>query len=180
MTARILGSEIAYASPWLEVEVKEVDLGPPRGLEQFWSIRTTYDYAAVLALTEDRRIPLVRQFRPAVEAQVLELPSGAVEPGEEPDEAIKRELLEETGCEAGELRSLGWLHVDSGRMATRQWGFFCPNARVVRDGPQGDEPLELLFVSPAELRELVLREEFRLGAHLALLGAALVRGWVTT
>jgi ADP-ribose pyrophosphatase len=174
----VLAREIEYASPWLEVVAKEVDLGPPRGRETFWSVRTAHDYAAVLALTEDGRIPLVRQFRPAVERDVLELPSGAVEPGEEPEAAIRRELLEETGCEAGEIVLLGRLHTDSGRMETVQWAFFAPDARVVRDGPVGDEQLELLFVERDRLRDLVVEGEFRLAPHLAVLATALLRGYV--
>jgi ADP-ribose pyrophosphatase len=155
---------------------KVVDLGPPRGRERFWSVRTAYDYAAVLAVTEDGRVPLVRQFRPAVEEHVLELPSGAVDEGERPEDAIRRELLEETGCQAGELVALGSFFTDTGRMETRQWGFYAPGVRVVRDGPETDEPLELLFVPIGDLRGLVTRGELRICPHLAILGAALLQG----
>ena len=62
---------------------------------------------------------------------MLELPSGAIEPGEAPEAAARRELLEETGCEAGELVSLGQFHVDSGRLETQQWAFFAPDVRIV-------------------------------------------------
>jgi ADP-ribose pyrophosphatase len=175
---RILGRRIEYSSPWLEVVVKDVDVGPPRGQEEFFAARTRGDYAAILAVTDDGRVPLVRQFRPAVEATMLELPSGNVEPGEEPADAIRRELLEETGCEAGELVLLGLLEVDSGRLETRQWAFFAPAVRQVRDGPHTDEPLTLEFVPAAALGGLVARGEITMANHLAVISIAASRGLV--
>jgi ADP-ribose pyrophosphatase len=174
-TPRILERRIAYASTYLDVVEKTVDLGGTRGVETFWSVRTA-GYTAVVAVTEDGRIPLVRQFRPAVEAHVLELPSGAIDPGESPAEAARRELLEETGCESRELTPLGRLHVDSGRFETQQWGFFAQGVRIVDAAPSGDEELDVLFVRPEELRASILSGEFNLAAHVAMVGLALLSG----
>jgi ADP-ribose pyrophosphatase len=176
VTPRVVARHVEYTCEWLDVVVKDVDLGPPRGRERFWAMRTTSEYTAVLAVTEDGRVPLVRQFRPAVEEFVLELPSGAVDPGERPEDAVRRELLEETGCAAAEIVPLGSFLIDSGRMETRQSAFFAPDVRVVADGPQTDEPLELRFVDVRELLRLVTSGEFRLLPHLAIVAIALLRG----
>lgn len=173
---QILSSAVEYSSPWLDVLTKRVQLGPPRGEEVFYAVRTSGDYAAVVAVTEDGRVPLVRQFRPAVEADVLELPSGGVEPDERPEEAIRRELLEETGCLAGEIVPLGALYTDSGRMQTVQWGFFAPDCRAGAAEPHSEEQLELTFVQRHELWEYVRTGEFRMAPHLAILGLAAARG----
>jgi ADP-ribose pyrophosphatase len=176
MSAEIAGRRIEYETPWLAVEAKDVRRDQQSDVETWYSIRT-HDYAAVLAVTEDGRIPLVRQYRPAIEVRSLELPSGLIEPGEDPADAIRRELLEETGCDAAALEPLGRFDLDSGRMQTAQWCFFARNVRVVAPGPTGDEPdLELLFVRADELRRLALDGEFRMAGHLALLAAALLRG----
>lgn len=173
---RIRRRSVELANEWIEVVRKEVDLGPPRGIEEFWSVRTASEYVVALALTTDGRIPLVRQFRPAVEAWTLELPSGAIDPGETPEAAARRELAEETGCVAGELVALGETFTDTGRMETRQWGFFAPAARVESAPGGGDEQLELRFVSPSELRRLVAGGELRIGVHLGVIAAAVARG----
>ncbi len=159
----------------MHVIEKDVDLGGRRGVETFSSVRTG-GYAAIVAVTPDLRIPLVRQYRPAVETNLLELPCGAIDPGEAPEAAARRELLEESGCEAGELELLGRLYVDSGRMETQQWAFFAPDVRVVNEHPTGEEDLELRFVTPGELKDLVLRGEFNVAIHVAMLGLAVLSG----
>jgi ADP-ribose pyrophosphatase len=62
--------------------------------------------AAVVALDADGDVLLVRQSRPAVDARLLELPAGLVDPGESPDECAARELAEETGFTASRLEPL--------------------------------------------------------------------------
>ena len=65
------------------------------------------DYISIVALTRDGKIPIVRQYRPAIEAFAWELPAGLVDPGEDPAEGCRRELLEETGLTARTIHRLG-------------------------------------------------------------------------
>ena len=87
------------------------------------------DYVSVIAMTPSREILLVRQFRPVVERQTLELPSGHIEGTESPEEAARRELLEETGFVAPHLELLGTLVPDVGRLANRMWCYFASGVR---------------------------------------------------
>lgn len=174
-TPRIVGRRLVYESPFLRVFEQDVEAEPGEEAQVFWSVDTGR-YAAVLALTEDGEIPLVRQFRPAHGRFVLELPSGAVDEDEEPEAAARRELREETGCEAGRLVPLGPLLVDSGRSETLQWAYFAPGARRGEAAPDPGEALEIVFVSPAELKRLVATGELDLGVHVAMVGRAVLAG----
>jgi len=62
--------------------------------------------AAVIPFVSNSEILLVRQFRYALGRETLEIPAGKVDPGETPDECVKRELHEETGYRAGEIKYL--------------------------------------------------------------------------
>lgn len=62
---------------------------------------------AVVALTADNQVRLVKQFRAATEKWFLELPAGGLGKNEDPDLAAPRELLEETGDQAATWQKLG-------------------------------------------------------------------------
>ena len=80
-------------SQWMNVIAREVEF--TAGAEpQVYHAVAQLDYLAIVALTPDGRIPIVRQYRPAIEAFTWELPAGLLERGEEPAAAAARELLE--------------------------------------------------------------------------------------
>lgn len=62
--------------------------------------------AVIVALTEDNSVIMVRQFRKPVERVVFELPAGKIDRGEKPEETAVRELKEETGFRAGNMKLL--------------------------------------------------------------------------
>jgi ADP-ribose pyrophosphatase len=84
----------------------------PNGDVADFEILEQSDSAAVLALTPSTEVILVEEFRPGPEAVLLELPGGAVEPGQAPMDAARAELLEETGYE-GDLIEIGTLLKDA-------------------------------------------------------------------
>ena len=65
------------------------------------------DWINVIPLTDDGRVVLIEQYRHGTGEVSLEIPGGMVDEGESPRDAAARELLEETGYEAGEVVLLG-------------------------------------------------------------------------
>jgi len=61
---------------------------------------------AAVPVLPDGDVLLVRQYRGAVGARLLEIPAGTLEPGEDPEQALQRELAEEIGMRAGRLQRL--------------------------------------------------------------------------
>lgn len=69
---------------------------------------------AVIGLTEDKEVLLVRQFRVPYKETIYEIPAGKLEKDEDPDEAAVREFSEECGCTASEFRYIGELYPTPG------------------------------------------------------------------
>jgi ADP-ribose pyrophosphatase len=58
---------------------------------------------AIIPFVSDEEILMVRQYRYALGRETLEIPAGKMDPGENPEQCIRRELVEETGYEAGRI-----------------------------------------------------------------------------
>jgi ADP-ribose pyrophosphatase len=165
-----LRTEIAWSNPWFEVAAKTMREGEP----PFYSLRLP-DYTSIVAVTEEGRIVIVRQYRPAVEKHTLELPSGLIDPGESPAEAAGRELLEETGYRAPSVEVLGPMDPDTGRLGNRIFACFAAGVRPA-PGRVPEEGMQVRTWSPSELRAAMAGGRFDHALHLAVVMLAVVRG----
>ncbi len=94
----------------------------------------------------DGRVALIRQYRIAVGDTVLEIPAGKLEPGEEPVERARQELLEETGFRAGRLVPAGSIYASAGYTSERIYLFLAFDLEHVGQALEFDER-----IAPAEL-----------------------------
>jgi ADP-ribose pyrophosphatase len=140
-----LGSEYLYRNPWCAFRVDEVRL--PDGAEIEYGVLESAGFVAVVPVTEEGCVVLVRQWRQPVGSFTLELPGGGLERGENPRDAARKELLEETGYRAEDLSHLVSVHTSPGRSTEVCHLFRCRAVRTL-SGPR-PEPTE--FVSAVEL-----------------------------
>ncbi len=165
-----LKTEIEFATPWFQVLGKTMREGEP----PYYSLKLQ-DYSAVVALTEEQRILIVRQYRPAVERYTLELPSGLIDPGETPAETASRELLEETGYQAAAVENLGPMLPDTGRLGNRIFTCVATGVRRV-EGRLPEEGIEVLAWPLDELTRATIDGRFDHALHIAVLLVAMLKG----
>jgi 8-oxo-dGTP pyrophosphatase MutT (NUDIX family) len=161
-------------SPWIDLAAREVEFTPGAEPQIYHSVLGA-DYVVVLAVTPDGRIPLVRQYRPAVEGFTLEFPSGMIDPGEAAAATASRELLEECGLPAKTVQALGVNTSDAGRLSNRVHSFFVEAGSQIPDF-EPEPGITTRFVTPSELIEAVRTGEFGAQANLGTLLQAVILG----
>ncbi|MGE0564815.1 MAG: NUDIX hydrolase [Pseudolabrys sp.] len=174
---KVTRRSVTKVSPWVDIVARDVVFAAGEAPQTYHALGQQ-DYLAIVALTPDRRIPLVRQYRPAVERVTLELPAGLVEPGEDPAASCARELLEETGFSAKAVHAIGAAIPCSARMSNRIHSFFVETGE--RDPAFKPEAgLAVSLHSLPEIAELIRSGEFDHQLQLGALMLAELHGHLT-
>lgn len=173
---RILSRRTTRVSPWMEIVARDVAFRPGEAAETYHAVAQT-DYIAILARTPDGGFPLVRQYRPAVEGFTWELPAGMLEPGEDPQVACARELLEETGFPARRIHPLGTRVPCSARLSNRIQSYFVETGD--RDPAARPETgIDVRVVSADQLAAMIADGTFVLQLHLGAVLLAAMQGLI--
>ena len=109
---KTLSSELVYEGRAVKLRIDTVRT--PGGRETTREIVEHGDCVAVIAIDADDNVLLVSQFRKPVEKELLEIPAGGIEPGEDPVECVRRELREETGYLPRKVERLGGFYSTPG------------------------------------------------------------------
>ncbi len=110
----------------------------------------------VAALTADGMLPFVRQFRYPYKEIVTELPAGKLERGEDPFDAVQRELSEEVGAKGTNWRSMGKLYPTPGYCEEIIHLFACDIEKEGTNHPDEDEFLEVEYIRLEDAVQMVL------------------------
>ncbi|MDB5405537.1 MAG: hydrolase [Rhodospirillales bacterium] len=163
-------------SPWVTLTERDVRFSGASETPQLYHSFVVADYVSLLAETDDGRIVVVEQFRPALERRTIELPGGLLDDGEDPATCAQRELAEETGfATATPPQLIGNLIADSARLENRVW---CFHAKPVgaQAGWQPEPGVEPRLVTKQQLKDMVTNGTFDHAPHVAILGMAILRG----
>ena len=174
---KITSRKIIKISQWMDVMAREVEFAQGEAAQTYYAV-SQLDYLAILAVTPDGRIPIVHQYRPAVEAFTWELPAGLLEKGEDPAEGSSRELLEETGYPTKKVHVLGSAAACTGRLNNQVHTVFIETGEKVSDFT-AEPGLSVALKTPAELTAMIRTGEFTQQLHLGALMLAELKGCLT-
>ena len=173
---RIRSRRTTAVSPWMSIIAREVEFARGETPEIYHAVEQA-DYISIVALTRGGKIPIVRQYRPALEAFSWELPAGLVDPGESPADACRRELLEETGLTARAIHPLGENSPCTGRLDNRIHSFFVEAGEPFK-GFKPEPGITVKLVSPADVVRLITGGGFASQLHLGALLLAELHGFL--
>lgn len=162
---RVVAKKPVFTCPWLSLIESQVKMKDPNLEDQAYYAIEQPDYVAIVALTPSGLLPIVRQYRPAVESFTLELPAGIVDKGEDPQTTAVRELREETGLIAKEVVSLGAFFPDTGRLSNLQHVFFIRTEEPLT-GFDAEPGIEVIFQRQEEIEKSIRQGTFKHQLHV--------------
>ena len=154
----IKGTRSVYESELMQVSEDEVI--KPNGEEGKYATVRLADGAGILALDDDGTAYLVKEFRYALGREDVEIVGGAIDEGEEPLEAARRELREELGIEARMWTELGSVTHSTSMVKSFSTLFLARGLTFTKKDEDSGEVLETVKMPFAEAVEKALSGEF--------------------
>jgi len=154
---RVLESRRVYEGRVVSLRVDKVAL--PDGRSALREVAEHAPVVVVVPLDEEGNVLLVRQYRLPVEQLLLELPAGGIDAGESVEEAVQRELREETGQRAAHLERLGSFFVSPGYSDELMHLFLATGLEHSPLVADSDESIEVVRMPLTDALALVEREE---------------------
>ncbi len=153
MKERILGTEQIFQGRAVRLRVDRVE--KPDGRETTREIVEHSDCVAIVAIDADDNVLLVRQPREAVGKELLEIPAGGIDPGEDAAQAACRELQEETGYFPQKLERLGGFYSAPGYCTEYLYLYLATELAFSPLVAEDTENIEVVRVTQADIPELI-------------------------
>ena len=146
-----LSDESVFSAKVFELRKKRMR-APKGDYESDFFYITSADFVNIIALTEENKVVLVKQYRHGIHGICLETPGGLADKEANPEETAHRELKEETGYSTKQITSLGWFHPNPAIQENKCHLFLAKG--VTKTTSQNLDPAEDISVELVELKEI--------------------------
>ena len=150
---KTLKSQVVYDGKVMTVIRDDVEVAD--GHKSFREVVLHSGGVVIAAMKDAETILLVKQYRYPLKQTVLELPAGKLEVGENPDEACKRELEEETGYLAKNWKSLGYINTTPGICTEKLYLYLASDLEFVGEHPDEGEIIKCFEYKLSDVMNLI-------------------------
>lgn len=156
---KVLSKKSILQAKWFDVY--EVELELPNGVKRTHRDVIRKPSVSIFPLDDEYNLYLIDQFRYLIHGRILESVAGMLDEGEEPLEAAKRELKEETGIEAREWMSLGTQYSGASICTWEKTIYVAKKLTMGQAKLEATEDIKLVKIPLDEAIEKVLHGEFK-------------------
>lgn len=150
-----LSSEYIIKRPWLTARRDKLQM-PNGHICDEWYVLEYPQWVNIIAITIDGQIIMERQYRHGLKRFAWEIPAGVVEQNETPEQAAKRELLEETGFGGGNWTEIMQLSANPTAMTNINYTFLATNVeQVSKPNQESSEDISVWLMSPNEVIDIL-------------------------
>ena len=157
----ILSKKIVWKGSFMSAV--EITYRDARGVVRTWEALERVGIGGIVVMvgiTPAGTVILEKQFRPPLGRDVIELPAGLVEPGENMEEAARREMIEETGWSAKKLEFLAEGPISTGASTESLRAYLCTELEHVgKNGGDDNEIIEVIEVPLANAQEFLQEQQ---------------------
>jgi len=152
---------IDYDCGFFQIHVDH-SASPTTGKEHPFYVLSTRDWTNIIALTAEKKVLMVSQYRHGSEEVSLEIPGGAVDPKEKPLKAAKRELREETGYTSSRWYRLGAVRPNPAILNNTCYFYLALDAKLTAKLELDEaEELEVSLHALRDIPEMIRTEKVR-------------------
>ncbi len=164
----IHGERALYRSDWLDLKLVDVEL-PSGARFEHHVVRSPRAAAAAVVRYPGRGVLLIYRHRFITDSWGWEVPAGGVDRGETPEQAARRETIEEAGWEPRPLRLIGSYFPSNGLCDQAFHVFSATSARHVGEPTNHDETERIAWMAEDEVKDMIRRGEIHDGFSLTAL-----------
>lgn len=175
MKWKVLESEYLHKEPWLTIRKEKCEL-PNGNIVPAFYINEYPDWVNAFALTREGKVLMVRQYRRGIDTIEIELPGGVSEEGETMEEAVRREIREETGYEFERVEFLA--KTSANPSTTNNFTHFflaTGGVKVAEQQLDDSEEVEVVELSIEEVKNLVKENKMMQSLHINCIFYALAK-----
>ena len=150
---KTIDSNVVYSGKVITVLKDNVEVSD--GHKSFREVVVHSGGVVIAAMKDENTILLVKQYRYPLKKVNIELPAGKLEIGENPDEACKRELEEETGYRAKYWKSLGYINTTPGICTEKLYLYLAKDIEFVGEHPDEGEIIKCCEYKLSEVFNMI-------------------------
>lgn len=173
MRWKVLSSEYIHKGPWATLRTDKCEMPDGRIVDDYYVLEYP-NWVCTVAITEENKILMVRQYRHAAGIVSLEIPGGVIDGDEAPASAIRRELLEETGYQFDDIEHLATIYPNPSTANNQVYCYLSKGGKKVQE-QNLDEHEELVVeeYTIAQVKQLLLDNKIPQALHCSALFYAL-------